>query len=70
MFSSGMCSDFEDSLLGDVFLRWETILYATERHGTIIEVPITCPGDRWDILYFSEFFNNVSYFGSHVADLS
>ena len=70
MFSSGMCSDFEDSLLGDVFLRWETILYATERHGTITEVPITCPGDRWDILYFSEFFNNVSYFCSHVADLS
>jgi len=50
MFSSGMCSDFEDSLVGDAFLRWETILYATERHGTITEVPITCSGDHWNVL--------------------
>ena len=59
MFSSGMCSDFEDSLLGDVFLRWETILYATERHGTITEVPITCSGDHWNVLYFTDFYNKV-----------
>ena len=59
MFSSGMCSDFEDSLVGDAFLRWETILYATERHGTITEVPITCSGDHWNVLYFSDFYNKV-----------
>ena len=59
MFSSGMCSDFEESLLGDVFLRWETILYATERHGTITEVPITCPGDHWNVLFFTDFYNKV-----------
>jgi len=59
MFSSGMCSDFEDSLVGDAFLRWETILYATERHGTITEVPITCPGDHWNVLYFTDFYNKV-----------
>ena len=59
MFSSGMCSDFEESLLGDVFLRWETILYATERHGTITEVPITCPLDHWNVLYSTDYYNKV-----------
>ena len=59
MFSSGMCSDFEDSLVGDAFLSWETILYDTERHGTITEVPITCSGDHWNVLYFSDFYNKV-----------
>ena len=59
IFSSGMCSDFEDSLVGDAFLRWETILYATERHGTITEVPITCSGDHWNVLYFTDFYNKV-----------
>ena len=59
MFSSGICSDFEDSLVGDAFLRWETILYATERHGTITEVPIACSGDHWNVLYFTDFYNKV-----------
>ena len=65
MFSSGMCSgmcsnsNFEDSLVGDAFLRWETILYATERHGSITDVPVTCPGDHWNLLYFTDFYNKV-----------
>ena len=59
MFHSGMCSNYEDSLVADVFLRWETILYATERHGSITDVPITCPGNHWNVLYFADFYNKV-----------
>ena len=29
------CSDFEDTLLGDILLRWETILYTPKRHGNL-----------------------------------
>jgi hypothetical protein len=59
MFASGMCSNFEDTLVADVFLRWETILHATERHGTITDVLISCPGDHWNVLYFNDFYNKV-----------
>ena len=59
MFSSGMCSNFEDTLVADVFLSWETILHATERHGTITDVSISCPGDHWNVLYFTDFYNKV-----------
>ena len=59
MYASGMCSDYENTLIADAFLRWETVLYATERHGTITEVPITCPGDHWNVLYFDDFYNKV-----------
>ena len=63
MYASGMCSDYEESLTADIFLRWETVLYATERHGTITEVPITCPGDHWNVLYYSDFYNKVTISG-------
>ena len=70
MFHSGMCSNYEDSLVADVFLSWETILYATERHGTITDVPITCPGDHWNVLYFSDFYNKVRRFSSFLGAVS
>ena len=63
MYTSGMCSNYEESLVADIFLRWETVLYATERHGTITEVPITCPGDHWNVLYYSDFYNKVTISG-------
>ena len=66
MFHSGMCSNYEDSLVADVFLSWDTIRYATERHGTITDVPIPCPGDHWNVLYFSDFYNKVRSFSSFL----
>ena len=68
MFYGGLCSDNEDKLVEDTFLRWETILYATERKGNVTEVPVTCSGDHWNVLYFPDFFNKVSFHAAVVGD--
>lgn len=60
MYTGGLCSTYEESLLKDIFLRWETLLYATPRHGNITEFSLPCSdGNYWDILYFSDFFKKV-----------
>ena len=44
MYTSGICSRFEDSLKEDTFLSWDTLLGDdTEKHGNIVKFNLTCP---------------------------
>ena len=43
MYSSGICSSYEDSLTEDTFLSWDTLLSEeTEKHGNIVKFNLTC----------------------------
>jgi hypothetical protein len=43
MYRSGICSNYEDSLIKDTFLSWNTLLGdETEKHGNIIKFNLTC----------------------------
>jgi hypothetical protein len=43
MYSSGICSNYEESLIEDTFLSWNTLLGdETEKHGNISRVNLTC----------------------------
>ena len=44
MYSSGICSSYEESLWEDTFLSWNTLLDdSTEKHGNIAKINLTCP---------------------------
>ena len=44
MYSSGICSSYEESLSEDTFLSWNTLLDdSTEKHGNIAKINLTCP---------------------------
>ena len=44
MYNSGICSDYESSLLDDIHLSWETLLSDdTEKHGNVRPIALSCP---------------------------
>ena len=43
-YTSGVCSNYEDTLQNDIHLSWETLLSNdTEKHGNIVKMSLTCP---------------------------
>ncbi|XP_063690686.1 pentraxin fusion protein-like [Bolinopsis microptera] len=50
MYSSGICSSYEESLAEDNFLSWTTLLGdETERHGNVVKFNLTCSAHTHEV---------------------